>query len=171
MRNIKATIKFSRLKSISSVEDNYSFTLVMYFFSSFSLQLQTKTIIRSSHRRCSVKKGVLKNFTKFTGKHLFQSLLFNNVAGLMPATLLKNRLWRRCFPVNFVKILRTPFLQNTSVRLLLYHLSLWKKSLLKLDLKKYEFLKGFFKGNAQFIQNTTFGFWENIYSSTPKNVL
>ena len=29
--------------------------------------------------------------------------------GLRPATLLKKRLWRRCFPVNFVKFLRTPF--------------------------------------------------------------
>ena len=31
-----------------------------------------------------------------------------------PATLLKTRLWHRCFPVNFAKFLRTPFLQNTS---------------------------------------------------------
>ena len=29
--------------------------------------------------------------------------------GLSPATLLKKRLWHRCFPVNFVKFLRTPF--------------------------------------------------------------
>ena len=35
---------------------------------------------RSSHRRYSIKKGVLKNFTKFTGKHLCQSLFFNNVS-------------------------------------------------------------------------------------------
>ena len=35
-----------------------------------------------------------------------------------PATLLKKRLWHRCFPVNFVKFLRTPFLQNNSGRLL-----------------------------------------------------
>ena len=56
------------------------------------------------------KKGVLENFTKFTGKHLCQSLLFNKVAGLKPATLLKKRLWHRCFPVNSVKFLRTPFL-------------------------------------------------------------
>ena len=34
--------------------------------------------------------------------------------GLRPATLLKKRLWHRCFPVNFAKFLRTPFLQNTS---------------------------------------------------------
>ena len=29
---------------------------------------------KSSHQRCSVKKGVLRNFAKFTGKHLCQSL-------------------------------------------------------------------------------------------------
>ena len=32
-------------------------------------------------------------------------------------TLFKKRLWHRCFPVNFAKFLRTPFLQNTSGRL------------------------------------------------------
>ena len=58
------------------------------------------------------KKGLLKNFTKFTGKRLCWSLFFNEVAGL-PATLLKKRLQHRCFPVNFVKFLATPFLQNT----------------------------------------------------------
>ena len=36
---------------------------------------------RSSHRMCSVKKSVPRNFAKFTGKHLCQSLLFNKVAG------------------------------------------------------------------------------------------
>ena len=34
---------------------------------------------------------------------------FDKDAGLRPATLLKKRLWHRCFPVNFVKFLRTPF--------------------------------------------------------------
>ena len=29
---------------------------------------------RSSHQRCSIKKGRLRNFVKFTGKHLCQSL-------------------------------------------------------------------------------------------------
>ena len=37
---------------------------------------------------------------------------------MAPATLLKKRLWHRCFPVNFAKFLRTTFLQNTSWRLL-----------------------------------------------------
>ena len=35
----------------------------------------------------------------FTGKHLWQSLFLNKVAGLMPATLLKKRLWHSCFLV------------------------------------------------------------------------
>ena len=38
---------------------------------------------RSSQRRCSVRKVVLRNFAKFTGEHLRQSLLFNKVAGLI----------------------------------------------------------------------------------------
>ena len=45
--------------------------------------------IRNSHRRFSVKKGVPRNFAQFTGKHLCESLYFNKVAGLRPATLLK----------------------------------------------------------------------------------
>ena len=65
-------------------------------------------------RRCSVKKGVLKNFTKFTGKYMRQNLFFNKVAGLRPASLLKKRLWHRWwFPVNFVKFLETPFFYRT----------------------------------------------------------
>ena len=89
-----------------------------YFHSFIPLNLNSLTSFRSSHRRCSVKKGVLRNFAKFTGKHLCQSLFFNKVAGLRPETLLKKRLWHKCFPVNFAKFLRTPFLQNTSGRLL-----------------------------------------------------
>ena len=77
------------------------------------------SIIKSSNRRCSVRKSVFRNFAKFIGKHLCQSLFFNKVAGLRPATLLKKKLWQRYFPVNFAEFLRTPFLQNTSRRLLL----------------------------------------------------
>ena len=66
-----------------------------------------------------MKKGVFGNFTKFTGKHLCQSLFFNKVAGLRPTTLLKKEPWHWCFSVNFAKFLRKPFLQNTSGWLLL----------------------------------------------------
>ena len=77
------------------------------------------TKVRSSRPEVFCKKLVLRNFTKFTGKHLYQSLFFNKVVSLRPATLLKKKLWHRCFPVNVAKFLRKPFLQNTSGRLLL----------------------------------------------------
>ena len=56
-------------------------------------------LYRSSHRRSSVRKDVLRNFAKFTGKPMCQSLFFNKVAGQRPVTLLKKRLWHRYFPV------------------------------------------------------------------------
>ena len=43
-----------------------------------------------------------------TLQSLGQSLLFNKVEGLRPATLSQKRLSNRCFPVNFSKFLRTP---------------------------------------------------------------
>ena len=41
-----------------------------------------QAVYRSSHRRCFLRKGVLRDFAKFTGKDLFQSLFFNKVAGV-----------------------------------------------------------------------------------------
>ena len=70
-----------------------------------------ENINRSSRPEVFYEKGVVRNFAKLTGKHLCQSLFLNTV---QPATLLKRRLWHRCFPVNFAKFLRTPFSQNTS---------------------------------------------------------
>ena len=75
-------------------------------------------LIRSSHQRCSVRKGVLGNFAELTGKHLCQSLFFNKVAGLGLQSL-QLYFWHRCFLVNFAKFQRTPLLQNTSWWLLL----------------------------------------------------
>ena len=65
---------------------------------------------RSSQRSRFLKLGVIRNFAKFTGKHLCQCLFLNKVAGKRPATLLKKRFWYRCFLVNFANFLRTPFL-------------------------------------------------------------
>ena len=53
---------------------------------SFDFQVEQYFILlfkdRSSRLEVFCKKGVLTNFTKFTGKHLCQSLFFNKVAGL-----------------------------------------------------------------------------------------
>ena len=55
-----------------------------------------------------------RNFAKFTKRHLCQSVFVNKVAGPRATTLLKKRLLHRCFPLNFVKFLRTLSLWNTS---------------------------------------------------------
>ena len=65
------------------------------------------------------KKIYFLKFLKIHRKTLCQSFLFNKVADLRPATLLQKRLWHIGFPVNFNKILRTRFPQNTSGRMLL----------------------------------------------------
>ena len=39
--------------------------------------------IRNSQQTCSLKKSVLRNFAKFTGKQLCQSFFFNKVAGAL----------------------------------------------------------------------------------------
>ena len=71
-------------------------------------------LLRSSHWRCSVKKGVLKNFAKFTGKHLCRSLFLIKLQAFI-----KKRLLYRCFPVKFAIFPRTPILNNICERLLL----------------------------------------------------
>ena len=50
-------------------------------------------------RICSVKKGALKNFAKFTGKHPCH----NHILIKLQAEVLD-----RCFPVNFENVVRTP---------------------------------------------------------------
>ena len=74
---------------------------------------------RSSRPKVFCKISVLRNFTKFRGKHLCQSLFFNKVAGQRRSPEKK-----RWFSVNFEKFWRTSFLQNTSRRLLLLIFSL-----------------------------------------------
>ena len=68
-------------------------------------------LYRSSDPEVFCKRGVLRNFAKFTGNHLCQRLVFNKVAvlRLRPATLLRKSLWHRCFLANFVKFLRAFF--------------------------------------------------------------
>ena len=66
----------------------------------------------SSHPEVFCRKGVLRNFAKFTGKHLCQSLFFNKVTGLRPeaCNFIKKETLVQVFPVEFAKFLRTPFL-------------------------------------------------------------
>ena len=128
---------------------------ILYLFNHFLLeQKRFGTINRSSRPEVFCEKGVLRNFAKFTGKYLCQSLFFNKVAGLRSATLFKKRLRHRCFPVNAAKFLRTPFLVAASVpRFLEWKLEHSKREnfrLIKLCLQKY--VKNFLLGDKNFIQ-------------------
>ena len=84
--------------------------LTMVFF---LIKRNAIDICRSSHRRCSAKIGVLKNLSKFTESTCARVsfLIKLQASGLQ---LYWKRFWLRCFPMNFEKFLRTPFLQNTS---------------------------------------------------------
>ena len=107
----------------------YSLGKVNWTLSLSKWDKATSKLFRTSHRRWSIKKGVLKNSQKFTGKHLCQSLFFNKAAGHRLATLLKTKLWHRCFPVNFAKFLRTAFyrtpLRDSFWIILLFFLQDW----------------------------------------------
>ena len=46
----------------------------------FRFKLKRLQRIRSSHQKCFIIKVILRYFTKFTGKQLYQSLFFNKVA-------------------------------------------------------------------------------------------
>ena len=62
----------------------------------------SRSEVRSSNRRCSLRKGVLRNFTKFTGKHLWWApgwLLNNETLNVSLGNKTKNSQCRKdcCF--------------------------------------------------------------------------
>ena len=63
-------------------------------------------------RKCSVTKVFLE-ISQNSQENTCARVSFIIKMQVWPATLLKKRLWHRCLPVNFVKSLRTPYLQNT----------------------------------------------------------
>ena len=65
----------------TTTQSNVPFLKYIQIFNGFYMVRHFIPNFSSSHRRCSIKIDVLKNFTKFTGKHLCQSLFFNKVAG------------------------------------------------------------------------------------------
>ena len=77
--------------------------------------LSSLTRFRSTHPEVFYQKD-LKNFAKFTGRHLCQGLFFNKVAGLSLQLYLKKDPGASVFSCEFW---RTPFWQNSSGWLLL----------------------------------------------------
>ena len=75
--------------------------------------MKTCTFDKSSCRRCSVKKGAFKNFAKFIGKNLCQSLFFTKLVGVARnfykketlAQVFSCELCEICKNVYFIKLL------------------------------------------------------------------
>ena len=68
---------------------------------------------RSTRPGLFCKKGVLRNFTKSTGKQLCQALFFNKVEGLRPGTLLNKETLAQVFSLWWL-LLETSFVPNLS---------------------------------------------------------
>ena len=73
-------------------------------------------IYRSSHWRCSVKKMFLE-ILQNSQENICARVSF--LIKLQACNFIKKQALVQVFPVNFAKFLRTPFLQNTSWRVLL----------------------------------------------------
>ena len=71
---------------------------------------------RSSRPEVFCKKDVLRNFVKFTGKHLCQSIFFNKVAGLSPeaCNFIKKETLAQVFSCGFCEISKNTFSYRTS---------------------------------------------------------
>ena len=108
MGNIEITTKRSRLKSVSSIEDDY---------------LEATT------------GGVLKNFVIFTGKHLCWRLF---LIKLQACKFIEKRLQHWCFPLHVKKFLRTPILKSISLRLLLIILLVQQFICFRISLYNYK---------------------------------
>ena len=74
----------------------------------FLLRTPLKTLVKPQKqpRELFCKKGVLRNFANFTGKHLCWSLFLIELQEV--CSFSKKGLRHRCFPVEFTKSLRTP---------------------------------------------------------------
>ena len=95
----------------------WEFNVCSWIASEFSICLHCYIMFfRSSHQSCFTKKVFLE-ISQDSQESICARVFF--LIKLQVWGLQQKSLWYRCFPVNFVKFLRTPFLQNTSGRLLL----------------------------------------------------
>ena len=93
-------------------DERYSFLIVRfmteYIFENTHASLSGEILrtLTSSHQRCSVIKGVLRNLAKFIEKHLCQSLFFNKIAGVSLFTkLLGTTASGHCLNTSFTLII------------------------------------------------------------------
>ena len=98
-----------------AVQERHLFPTLRLIFKSHIIEVRKKAAVR----RCSSTE-VFLNILQYFQESTFVGAFFNKVAGLQAYNVIKERLQRRCFPVNIAKILRTGFLTELVRWLLLY---------------------------------------------------
>ena len=105
----------SFILSVPEFFPQINFSYPQYAYVVFRNRLQTSILIvseserinyRSSRLEVFCKKGVLKSFVKFTGKHLCQSLFFHKVAG---HNFIKKETLAQVFSCEFYEISKNSF--------------------------------------------------------------
>ena len=111
--------KFHRKTPVlESLFNKHFYKRLQHRFSAAKFVKFVRTPFLTEHLQCMFlwredflnKEKILKQ--GWIKRHLpFQDVLYHLYfsTGFRPATLLKKRLWHRCFPLNFAKFLRTPF--------------------------------------------------------------
>ena len=87
--------------------------------------MRVKMLFWSSHQRFSMEQVFLKIRKIHKLKSVAESLFWWSCWSKACSSI-KRRLWHRCFPVKLAKFLRTLFLHNVSLRLLLAVLKIGK---------------------------------------------
>ena len=77
------------------------------------------TLFVSANKKYLYKEFLSNKYVNYENVSAMKRPLLGDLCCLKPATLLKQRLWHRCFSVNVAKFLRTPFLTEHLQRVLL----------------------------------------------------
>ena len=91
------------------------YTTLYYVIPSWKPSFKASWYFRSSHPMVFLGKDVLKICSKFTGENTCRSAISIRLL----CNFIEIALRQGCSPVNLLHIFRTPFLKNTSGRLLL----------------------------------------------------
>ena len=76
--------------------------------------LKTRVKPQKQPLKLFCKKGVLRKFANFPGRHLCWSLFLIELQTFRPANFIEKRLQHRWFPVEFTKCLRTSNLKSAN---------------------------------------------------------
>ena len=89
-KNLNLCFRWHILRSYRFVaEVTFKYMILSYNRNRLLFLQSIYDLHRSNHQKCSLRKGALRNFAKFTGKYLYRSLYFNKVA--------VKKLWHKCF--------------------------------------------------------------------------